>query len=119
MLKKQKGDFGTAHFFFSPVYSCMKFTIKLPRKRNTIFNTTIQKKPFSCTLLKKKPSKLKKKREKRKSPSSRWGRGEKAGRNAIQSITNGQTSVHQEAITTTSEKEGVRYVQFARRRGAR
>lgn len=63
MLKKQKGDFGTAHFFF-PVYSCMKFTIKLPHKRNTIFNTTIQKKPFSSTLLKKKPSKLKKRKEK-------------------------------------------------------
>lgn len=47
----KKGDFGTARFF--PVYSCMKFTIKLPHERNTIFNTTIQKKPFSSTLLKK------------------------------------------------------------------
>ena len=34
MLKKQKGDFGTAFFFFFfPVYSCMKFTIKLPHKK--------------------------------------------------------------------------------------
>lgn len=84
-------------------------------KRNTIFNTTIQKKPFSSTLLKKKPGKLK--REKERSPSLGEGKGREAGGTKSRRITNGQTSIHQEAIKTTSEKRGVRYVQFVRRLG--
>lgn len=104
VLKKQKGDFGTACFFQSIVAWSLQSSCLV--KRNTIFNTTIQNKPFSSTLLKKKLGKLK--REKKK-PS--LGEGKKGRRNAIRRITNGQTSIHQEAIKTTSEKEGgVRYV---------
>lgn len=80
VLKKQKGDFGTALFFFffqSIVAWSLQSSCLI--KRNTIFNTTIQKKPFSSTLLKKKPGKLK--REKEKSPS--LGEGKRGRRNKI------------------------------------
>lgn len=83
-------------------------------KRNTIFNTTIQNKPFSSTLLKKKPGKLKREKEK----AHHLAKGREERQEGTQSgVTNGQTSIHQEAIKTTLEKEGVRYVQFVRRLG--
>lgn len=115
VLKKQKGDFGTAFFFFFQSIVAWSLQSSCLIKRNTIFNTTIQKKPFSSTLLKKKPGKLK--REKEKSPSLGEGKGREAGGTKSRRITNGQTSIHQEASKTTSGKKGVRYVQFVRRLG--
>lgn len=73
-------------------------------ERNTIFNITIQNKRFSSTLLKKKLGKLK------------WGgkfitwkrKGRQGGTQS--GVRNRQTSIHQEAVKTTSEKEEVCYV---------
>lgn len=64
--------------FFQSIVA-WKFTIKLPHKRNTIFNTTIQKKPFSSTLLKEKLSKLK--REKKRPITLGKGRKGREERN--------------------------------------
>lgn len=54
---------------------------------------------------------------KEKAPSLGEGTGRQGGTQSR--VTNGQTSIHQVAIKTNSEKEAVRYVQFIRRLGMR